>query len=153
MSYCSKCGSKIESNAQFCTQCGAPVEGGAAKTMPEFDLNQLGKDSVDSTAAFSAQDISENKVICILCYFGLLLLIPLLVKKDSAFARFHSNQGLILFIFDILVSILAAVPVVGWIISIVGSIAGVVFWIMGIVNVLNGRAKTLPLIGGITLIK
>ena len=153
MSYCSRCGSKVENGAQFCAQCGAPVEGGAANTTSDFDLNQLGKDSVDNTALFSAQDISENKVICILCYFGLLLLIPLLVKKDSAFARFHSNQGLVLFLFDIIVSILAVVPVVGWIISVVGSIAGLVFWIMGLVNVLNGRAKTLPLIGGITLIK
>jgi len=153
MSYCSRCGSKVENGAQFCAQCGAPVEGGAANTTPDFDLNQLGKDSVDTTGAFSAQDISENKAICILCYFGLLLLIPLLVKKDSAFARFHSNQGLVLFLFDIIVSILAVVPVVGWIISVVGSIAGLVFWIMGLVNVLNGRAKTLPLIGGITLIK
>jgi uncharacterized membrane protein len=89
----------------------------------------------------------------ILCYFGLLLLIPLLVKKDSAFARFHSNQGLVLFIFNILVSVLANIPLLGIIVAIVGSVAGIIFWVMGLVNVLNGRAKTLPLIGGITLIK
>ncbi len=153
MSYCTRCGSKLDNDAQFCHQCGAPVEGSAAKASKEFDLNQLGKDSVDTTGAFRAQDIAENKVICILCYFGLLLLIPLLVKRDSDFARFHSNQGLVLFLFNIIVSILANIPFLGFVVAIVGSVAGVVFWVMGIVNVVNGRAKTLPLIGGITLIK
>lgn len=153
MSYCSKCGSKIEDGAAFCSQCGTPVENAAPNPSADFDFSQLGQNSVDNTGAFTAQDIAENKVICILCYFGLLLLIPLLVKKDSPFARFHSNQGLVLFIFNILVSVLASIPLLGIVVAIVGSVAGIIFWVMGLVNVLNGRAKTLPLIGGITLIK
>ena len=153
MSFCTKCGSEIENGAQFCSQCGTPVEGSAPKAAPDFDFSQLGKNSVDSTAAFGAQDVAENKLISVLCYFGLLLLIPLLVKKDSAFVRFHSNQGLVLIIFNILVSVLANIPLLGLVVAIVGGIAGFVFWIMGLVNVLNGRAKTLPLIGGITIIK
>ena len=153
MSFCTKCGSKIEENVHFCPQCGTPVDAQPAQASPDFDFSQLGKNSVDNTTDFAAQDIAENKLICILCYFGLLLLIPLLVKKDSAFARFHSNQGLVLFIFNILVSVLANIPLLGIIVAIVGSVAGIIFWVMGLVNVLNGRAKTLPLIGGITLLK
>ena len=153
MSFCTKCGSQIEDGAKFCSQCGAPAENAAPKAAPDFDFSQLGQNSVDNTTAYSAQDIAENKLICILCYFGLLLLVPLLVKKDSAFARFHCNQGLVLFIFDIIVSVLSGVPFLGVLVAIVGSIAGLVFWILGLVNVLNGRAKTLPLIGGITLLK
>ena len=153
MSFCTKCGSQIEDGAQFCSQCGAPVENAAPKADSGFDFSQLGQNSVDNTSAYGAQDISENKLISILCYFGVLVLIPLLVNKDSAFVRFHSNQGLVLLIFNILVSVLAGIPFVGLIVGIVGGVAGFIFWVMGLVNVLNGRAKTLPLIGGITLLK
>ena len=38
-------------------------------------------------------------------------------------------------------------------VGIVASVAGVIFWVLGIVNAINGRAKTLPLIGKITLLK
>lgn len=153
MAYCQRCGAKLEKDALFCPQCGATVNANNAGAAPAADFGQLGGDAVDSTNAYSAQDIAENKVLCVLCYFGILLLIPLLVKKESSFVRFHCNQGLVLLLFNIIVSVLAAVPLVGWVISIVGAVAGLVFWIMGLVNVLNGRAKTLPLIGGITIIK
>ncbi len=152
MYYCPRCGSKLEKDTLFCPQCGASVNSETSGNA-QADFGQLGNESVDTTNCFSAQDIAENKVLCVLCYFGILLLIPLLVKKDSAFVRFHSNQGLVLMLFNIIVSILAAIPLVGWVVSIVGAVAGLVFWIMGLVNVLNGRAKTLPLIGGITIIK
>ena len=33
--------------------------------------------------------------MAILAYFGILVLIPILAAKDSKFARFHANQGLL----------------------------------------------------------
>ena len=44
------------------------------------------------------QDVQANKVMAILAYFGLFVLIPLFAAKESPFARFHTNQGLILLI-------------------------------------------------------
>ncbi len=35
-------------------------------------------------------------VMGILCYLGILVLIPIFAAKDSKFVRFHANQGLIL---------------------------------------------------------
>ena len=42
------------------------------------------------------QDVQANKVMAILAYFGLLVFVPLFAAKESRFARFHTNQGLIL---------------------------------------------------------
>ena len=52
--------------------------------------------TVDTTSEYDPQDIEENKFMAILAYFGILVIIPILAAKDSKFARFHSNQGLIL---------------------------------------------------------
>ena len=91
MAFCTKCGSHIENDVKFCPQCGAPVEGPAPSSTAEELERAL--ETQDTTGGYSAQDIADNKLLCILCYFGLLLLIPLLVKKDSPFVRFHCNQG------------------------------------------------------------
>lgn len=99
-------------------------------------------------------DVEENKGICVLCYLGILLLIPLLSKPNSAYVRYHSNQGLVLLIFSIVIGILMMIPYLGWfLIGPVGYIFTLVCIIMGIVNTVGGQMKPLPLIGGISLIK
>ena len=53
----------------------------------------------DAPAPLSAAaDAEQNKVFGILAYLGILCLIPLLAAKDSRFARYHANQGLVLFL-------------------------------------------------------
>ncbi len=86
--------------------------------------------------------------MAILCYIGILVLIPLLTDaKNDAFVKFHIKQGLTLLIFDIIISIVAAVPIIGWIVAIVGSIVVLVLFIMGIINAAGGQEKQLPIIG------
>lgn len=98
-------------------------------------------------------DVQNNKVMAVLAYLGILFLIPLLAAKESPYARYHTNQGLILFIFIFVCSILGVIPVLGWIIAIVGYIFWIVCAIMGIINAIGGKMKPLPLIGKFMLIK
>ena len=62
-----------------------------------------------------------------------------------------------LFLADILVGIVSGIllwiPVIGWLISVLLSIALLVFMILGIVNAAQGKAKELPLIGSIKIIQ
>ncbi len=54
------------------------------------------------------------------------------------------------------VRIFGRLPLVGWIIRLVGGLGGLalfVFAIMGIVNAINGKAKELPLVGGFQILK
>ena len=107
---------------------------------------------------------SNDKVYGILSYIGFLVLVPLLAGKTQ-FARFHANQGLVLFIADIILGVLigittgvlALLGVVGLVLgSIVSGVLGLcifVMVIMGIINAANGEMKPLPVIGGIKLIK
>lgn len=102
---------------------------------------------------YTQEDIEQNKVIALLAY--ILFFIPLLAAKDSPYAMFHANQGLVLLLLGISVSIVSSIiPIIGWfIIGPIGTIFVIVLAVIGIVNALNGKAKPLPLIGGITILK
>lgn len=120
--------------------------------------------TVDTTSEYDPQDIEKNKFMAILAYFGILVIIPILAAKDSKFARFHSNQGLILCITAILYSlayqIFAGVIIsisyhLSWMVGIVGLLGVVllIWFIIGIVNASKGRAKELPFIGHFKLLR
>ncbi|MBX3042915.1 MAG: hypothetical protein KIT33_01585 [Candidatus Kapabacteria bacterium] len=102
---------------------------------------------------FTSEDIEQNKVMSLLAY--IIFFIPLLAAKDSKFARYHANQGLVLLLLGISISLVSSIiPIIGWfIIGPLGTIFVIVLAVMGIINALNGKAKPLPLIGGISLIK
>ena len=87
----------------------------------------------------SVKDVEDNKLWAFLGYLGILCLIPLLAKKNSKFAQFHAKQGLVLTIGGFF----AWIPFVGWLLAI----ALVVFWIMGVISVFQGRMKPLPIVG------
>ena len=135
--------------------------------------NKLGNlnNTTDSTAGFDKTDIEQNKVMALLSYFGILVFIPIFAAKDSKFARYHANQGLTLFIAlfgwwivdYILTLLLRSLLWRGlglWeIYSLCGTVLNLVYIIftvlavIGIINVLNGKAKELPVIGKYKILK
>lgn len=160
MATCSKCGSQLEDGQLFCSSCGAPVKEAQTAQQtetPKIDISEkiqnLANSGEDKTADFDKTDIESNKVMAVLAYFGILVLVPILAAKDSRFARFHANQGLILFLASIILSFVGSIPVIGWLVSLVGGIAILVLGIMGIIAAAKGEAKTLPVIGKFVLIK
>ncbi|MFC3771379.1 MULTISPECIES: DUF4870 domain-containing protein [Paenibacillus] len=98
-------------------------------------------------------DIDKNKGIAILAY--IIFFIPLLTAKDSKFAMYHANQGLLLLITAVGINIISTViPFIGWwIIGPLGNLAVFVLLILGIINAANGQRKPLPLIGGFEILK
>lgn len=150
---CKQCGTHVEENMKHCTSCGAPMEI-PSQQKEQIDisekLTQL-NNTADTTAEYDAQDIEKNKVMAVLAY--IIFLIPLLAAKDSKFARFHTNQGLVLFIGGILSSVIAAIPIIGWIIAPIAGIIITILAVIGIVNALGGKAKELPIIGKFKILK
>ncbi len=160
MAICNNCKAQIPDNSTACPNCGAPQNNtGYGNPIP---ANMQG---ADYSAQFDPNDVQSNKVMAVLAYIGLLFLVPLLAAPQSRYARFHTNQGLVLFIFDIaggivigvLSAILIFVPVAGPIIaSIISAVIGIgifVLMILGIVNAATGKAKELPIIGKIKILK
>ena len=117
--------------------------------------------TADTTNEYDPQDIEKNKVMAILAYLGILVLVPLFGAKESRFARFHTNQGLILCIVGIALYIIVRILLaISWKLA---AIVGVFLWIIeiaifilaiiGIINAAKGRAKELPLIGKYRILK
>jgi uncharacterized membrane protein len=92
-----------------------------------------------------AQAVEEGKSLAWLSYFGLLLLIPLLVKPDNSFCKHHAKQGLVMLLFWIGISIISIIPILGYIIWVLGAIVLLVLSIIGIVNSLQGKYWKAPL--------
>lgn len=107
----------------------------------------------DTTASFDPEDINKNKIFAILAYFGILVLVPIFAAKDSKFAKFHANQGLLLFIAEIAGSVISIIPILGTLVSFVVSIACFALAIIGIINAAKGEAKELPIIGKYEILK
>jgi uncharacterized membrane protein len=89
--------------------------------------------------------VEEGKSLAWLSYFGLLLLIPLLVKPDNSFCKHHAKQGLVMLLFWIGLSIIAIIPILGYIIWVLGAITLFVLSIMGIINSVQGQYWKAPL--------
>jgi uncharacterized membrane protein len=137
-----------------------------AKSLPEFSGSISAPAIPSSTAAASdASDADANKAMGILAYIFLLFIVPLIVARQSKFAMYHTNQGLILFIAGFILSVgisilggaLLVIPYLGWIlymgISSAASLGWLVFAVLGIINAAQGACKPLPIIGNFTIIK
>lgn len=170
MSFCSNCGTQLADGQKFCPNCGAPVggyaqanaSGGGFADGVNNIINDI-QNTNDYSAGFEPTDIGANKAMAILSYIGILVLIPLLAFKNSPFARFHANQGLVLFVFRIICGIACGIVsgvltaihlgAIGSIITAIVNIGMLALAVIGIVNTAQGKAKELPVLGKIRLLK
>ena len=181
MAYCNNSGTQLAEGAKFCPSCGNPAGATAAQEnrqqQSEQQSRQAGQqghsenkfaaamnNAADNTAEFDPKDIEQNKGMGVLAYLGILVLIPIFGAKDSPFARFHANQGLVLciaaIVYGVAYSILTTIILaISWrlylVVSLIG-LVGIVFLVLaiiGIINAVNGQAKELPLIGKYRLLK
>lgn len=98
-------------------------------------------------------DIESNKVMAILAY--ILFFVPLLAARESKYAMYHANQGLLLFLTAVAINIVGGIiPLLGWLFIIpLGNICVFIFAIIGMIHAANGKLQPLPIIGKYQLIK
>lgn len=109
-------------------------------------------------APLDPEDVAKNKPFAILAYLGILFIVPMIAAKDSPFAKYHANQGLILFIVwlvaMIATTIIGSIPVVGLISFLLWPLtwaACLILTVIGILNAAKGETKPLPYIGNYTI--
>ena len=96
---------------------------------------------------------SNQMVMAILAYLGILIVIPYIVAKDNPFVKFHIKQGLLVFIIYIILWLLSGIFGVNTFLLGLGSLFDLIYLgllvltIIGIINAVQGQEKELPLIG------
>ncbi|MBA4150036.1 MAG: DUF4339 domain-containing protein [Verrucomicrobia bacterium] len=144
-----------------------------AHSLPELNFPAAGTPPSPPVTAFSSaapppisdktpdlEDVEKNKIFAILAYIGLLFIVPLLAAPNSKFARYHANQGIVLFLATVILlagsMVLMMIPIVGcvmWIAPFVIVAGAIVLMVLGIINAAAGQCKPLPLIGQFNLLK
>lgn len=165
MKVCRKCGkSAISDSDMFCADCGGDLIEKSefadfVAANPEDDEQNGGYTSYTRTESinfvddgepyYSQDDIANNKVYAVLSYIGILFLVPMIGAKNSPYAKFHANQGLLLFIVNVIIGVASEFFHYLGILNIVT----LVFMVMGIVNAAKGKTERLPVFGKFDLYK
>lgn len=169
--FCSACGQTVDAAAEPETEQTAQQQAASAANNFAATVQNL-NNTADTTAEYDPADIQNGKGMSVLAYFGILCLIPMFVEKSNRFVKFHVNQGFTLMLAGIALSIINFLAGVifakRWLGITVGYswpyyIFAVICWIgfiivgvlaiIGIVNACKGKAKELPIIGKIRILK
>lgn len=122
---------------------------------------------------YTQEEISKGKGMAVLSYIGFLALIPFFAEKENKYVVYHAKQGMNLFLIEIAYAVVAAIlrsvirtPVSfyginvgyttpGWLNAILtlASLAISALSIVGIVYACQGKAKELPVVGQVKIIK
>ena len=95
-------------------------------------------DTPDRTGEYDSADIQATSVMCGIAYLPPLFFLPLITSTNSPFGKFHANQALLAFIY-------CAAS------SIVGSILGVIFGILGEIPVLGWLFTLISVLLGLAI--
>ena len=90
----------------------------------------------------------QTRKITALCYVGPLFFVPLLLRKDSQYVRFHANQGCALFLCE-----LAAFFLLYGLIGLALKLGCILLAVRGVKNAAAGIEERLPYIGNWNIIK
>ena len=97
----------------------------------------------------TALGIDEN-IEGLLCYVlgfitGILFLV---LEKDNKFIRFHAMQSIAVFLALFVISVvLGFIPVLGWIVSELIGIVGIILWLLLMLKAYQGEMYKLPIAG------
>lgn len=163
MSYCTLCGAYIPMGQTKCPACGYEQKqssGAAVQSAPQPKWEEQQSRQQEHRWEQEAQSTShveyevfdgeneQTRRMSALCYVGPLFFVPLLLKKDSEYIRFHANQGLALFLAE-----LAAFGVFHGLIGLGLKLGCIYLAVQGVKNAAAGIREKLPVIGNWKLLK
>ena len=178
MAFCSKCGFELKEKVKFCPNCGNEID--QEKNKNEYEskiVNCIKKilDTKDSTKDFTKKDIKDNMGFALVSYLSILAFIPYFLGKSSKFVQYHAKQGMNLLIvtasYTVFSNLLCLIRIgrvstylgtyvveriTPWWITlpvVIGWLCLILITVVGIVNVSKGRAKELPIIGKLKIVK
>lgn len=137
MAFCAACGAQMPDGASACPKCGKAVAqsvGGGAAAAPAPASSGALADNVASGLAY----------ITIIPAIVFLLVDP---YKNNKTVKFHAFQCLGLAVTMFACGIVMIIPILGWIVGILGYLACGVMWLICIIKAFSGGRFKVPFIG------
>ena len=122
------------------------------------DIFQKVIGTIDYTDNYKELDRTENRTMAMLSY--LIPPIPFIVERNSAYVRFHSNQGMNALVWYILISLFIWVVSTGFpnLASLTGSLRIIINIIyislaaFGVMNTIKNKARELPITSRLNIV-
>lgn len=95
-------------------------------------------------------DINEGKTTAIIAYITIIGLIIAFVKNNEVkdpFASFHIRQMLGICVTGFALGVIGIIPILGTLISLLGTLFVIILWVMGLISAVNGEEKKVPILG------
>ena len=130
-----------------------PYAGGTYEQHKSHDLNSTDYYKSKQESGQSVPDMTK-RIICAAAYFGIFFFLPLVAMPGSEEAKFHANQGLVLFLFGIALGAISAGTslVLGSMFEVLVVIHPLLM-VYGASNAFKGNMTELPLIGKLRILK
>jgi uncharacterized membrane protein len=110
--------------------------------IPKLKLSKASLKRMDWSRV-NLRKLNGLTIISLLSYFNILVLIPLFFARKSSFAQFHARQGLALLTLTVLFSFSFYFSFLPWLFAVLI----VACFIIGVLNVVTGHERPLPIIG------
>ena len=93
------------------------------------------------------ESTSNMAVIAYLTLIGLIIAFVINQEKKEPFTAYHIRQSLGIGLTGFALGAISVIPIIGWLISIIGFFFTVYLWIMGLMNAINQKEKPVPILG------
>lgn len=137
MAFCAACGAQMPEGSSACPKCGKAVAqsvGGGAAAAPAPAASGALADNVASGLAY----------ITIIPAIVFLLVEP---YKSNKTVKFHAFQCLGLAVAMFAFGFVMIIPILGWIVGILGYLACGVCWLIALIKAFTGGKFKVPFIG------
>lgn len=98
----------------------------------------------------TAEEIEAGKSTAIIAHITLIgLIIAFILNNDkkNTFSAYHIRQVLGLAVTGLALMAISIIPVLGWLMAMLGYILLLIMWVAGIINAVNGKEKPMPVLG------
>jgi uncharacterized membrane protein len=138
--FCTNCGAAVDDGAGFCSKCGHGMTGatGASGGAAAAPATATGGGLTDNVAGMLAY----------VTFIPAIIFLVIEPYNRNRFVRFHAFQCIFLTVFLVALHIvLGFLPIVGWAISALVSLATLALWIILLIKAYGGQMWKLPVIG------
>ncbi len=93
---------------------------------------------------------TDPKIVAVLAYVtlvGWLIAVYLNSNDRSSLGSFHVRQALGIYLLGLASSMVASIPLIGWLGGLVGFVLAFLLWLIGIVSALKEEKNPVPVLG------